>query len=108
MDAVVRRAVVAGFGCALVTVHRGGCAQGGGSQSDNEEKPFGSSQPSLNGALPALGSEDSLADYGGSVDVQFNEDGSFIGQYSGHTGKEPAGNNSSGATSPTTATATLE
>uniref|UniRef100_A0A452HLB7 Uncharacterized protein n=1 Tax=Gopherus agassizii TaxID=38772 RepID=A0A452HLB7_9SAUR len=79
-----------------------------GEYSDNEEKPFGSSQPSLNGALPALGSEDSLADYGGSVDVQFNEDGSFIGQYSGHTGKEPAGNNSSGATSPTTATAALE
>ncbi|XP_050784099.1 LOW QUALITY PROTEIN: neural cell adhesion molecule L1 [Gopherus flavomarginatus] len=77
-------------------------------ESDNEEKPFGSSQPSLNGALPALGSEDSLADYGGSVDVQFNEDGSFIGQYSGHTGKEPAGNNSSGATSPTTAAAALE
>uniref|UniRef100_A0A674JFQ2 Neurofascin/L1/NrCAM C-terminal domain-containing protein n=2 Tax=Terrapene triunguis TaxID=2587831 RepID=A0A674JFQ2_9SAUR len=75
---------------------------------DNEEKPFGSSQPSLNGALPALGSEDSLADYGGSVDVQFNEDGSFIGQYSGHTGKEPAGNDSSGATSPTNVTATLE
>uniref|UniRef100_A0A8C0G4M5 Neurofascin/L1/NrCAM C-terminal domain-containing protein n=1 Tax=Chelonoidis abingdonii TaxID=106734 RepID=A0A8C0G4M5_CHEAB len=75
---------------------------------DNEEKPFGSSQPSLNGALPALGSEDSLADYGGSVDVQFNEDGSFIGQYSGHMGKEPAGNNSSGATSPTTAAAALE
>uniref|UniRef100_A0A8C3HWU9 L1 cell adhesion molecule n=1 Tax=Chrysemys picta bellii TaxID=8478 RepID=A0A8C3HWU9_CHRPI len=79
-----------------------------GEYSDNEEKPFGSSQPSLNGALPALGSEDSLADYGGSVDVQFNEDGSFIGQYSGHTGKEPAGNDSSGATSPTNATAALE
>ncbi|TFJ96050.1 EIN3-binding F-box protein 1 [Platysternon megacephalum] len=79
-----------------------------GEYSDNEEKPFGSSQPSLNGALPALGSEDSLADYGGSVDVQFNEDGSFIGQYSGHTGKEPAGNDSSGATSPTNANAALE
>uniref|UniRef100_A0A8C3SFC7 Neurofascin/L1/NrCAM C-terminal domain-containing protein n=1 Tax=Chelydra serpentina TaxID=8475 RepID=A0A8C3SFC7_CHESE len=76
--------------------------------SDNEEKPLGSSQPSLNGAMPALGSEDSLADYGGSVDVQFNEDGSFIGQYSGHTGKEAAGNDSSGATSPTNATAALD
>uniref|UniRef100_A0A8C8RSU6 Neural cell adhesion molecule L1 n=1 Tax=Pelusios castaneus TaxID=367368 RepID=A0A8C8RSU6_9SAUR len=56
----------------------------------------------------ALGSDDSLADYGGSVDVQFNEDGSFIGQYSGHKGKEAAGNDSSGATSPVTATAALE
>ncbi|KAM7133943.1 LOW QUALITY PROTEIN: neural cell adhesion molecule L1, partial [Macrochelys suwanniensis] len=79
-----------------------------GEYSDNEEKPLGSSPPSPNGAMPALGSEDSLADYGGSVDVQFNEDGSFIGQYSGHTGKEAAGNDSSGATSPTNATAALE
>ncbi|XP_067399283.1 neural cell adhesion molecule L1-like, partial [Emydura macquarii macquarii] len=79
-----------------------------GEYSDNEEKPFGSSQPSLNGEAKALGSDDSLADYGGSVDVQFNEDGSFIGQYSGQKGKEAAGNDSSGATSPVTATATLE
>uniref|UniRef100_A0A8C8RSU5 Neural cell adhesion molecule L1 n=1 Tax=Pelusios castaneus TaxID=367368 RepID=A0A8C8RSU5_9SAUR len=64
--------------------------------------------PSLNGEVKALGSDDSLADYGGSVDVQFNEDGSFIGQYSGHKGKEAAGNDSSGATSPVTATAALE
>uniref|UniRef100_A0A8C8RPQ4 L1 cell adhesion molecule n=1 Tax=Pelusios castaneus TaxID=367368 RepID=A0A8C8RPQ4_9SAUR len=79
-----------------------------GEYSDNEEKPFSSSQPSLNGEVKALGSDDSLADYGGSVDVQFNEDGSFIGQYSGHKGKEAAGNDSSGATSPVTATAALE
>uniref|UniRef100_A0ACB8ENB8 Neural cell adhesion molecule L1 n=1 Tax=Sphaerodactylus townsendi TaxID=933632 RepID=A0ACB8ENB8_9SAUR len=76
--------------------------------SDNEEKPFSSSQPSLNGDIKALGSDDSLADYGGSVDVQFNEDGSFIGQYSGQKGKEGGGNDSSGATSPTNVVAALE
>ncbi|KAM9327246.1 neural cell adhesion molecule L1 [Gastrophryne carolinensis] len=72
-----------------------------GEYSDNDEKPFTSSQPSLNGDVKALGSDDSLADYGGSVDVQFNEDGSFIGQYSGKKEKEAnGGNESSGATSP--------
>lgn len=77
--------------------------------SDNEEKAFGSSQPSLNGDLKPLGSDDSLADYGGSVDVQFNEDGSFIGQYSGKKEKEAAGgNDSSGAASPINPAGTLE
>ncbi|XP_056665381.1 neural cell adhesion molecule L1 isoform X2 [Monodelphis domestica] len=72
-----------------------------GEYSDNEEKGFGSSQPSLNGDIKPLGSDDSLADYGGSVDVQFNEDGSFIGQYSGKKEKEATGgNDSSGTTSP--------
>ncbi|CAM5072608.1 unnamed protein product [Natator depressus] len=79
-----------------------------GEYSEKEEKPFGGSQPSLDGAVPALGSDDSLADYGGSDDVQFNEDGSFIGQYIGRTGKEAASNASSGATSPTNAPAALE
>ncbi|XP_034393266.1 neural cell adhesion molecule L1-like [Cyclopterus lumpus] len=50
-------------------------------ESDGEEKRSGS-QPSLNGESK-LGSDDSLAEYGDSVDIQFNEDGSFIGQYSG-------------------------
>ena len=55
------------------------------------------------------GSDDSLADYGGSVDVQFNEDGSFIGQYSGKKEKEAAGgNDSSGATSPINPAVALE
>ncbi|XP_058514927.1 neural cell adhesion molecule L1 [Ochotona princeps] len=80
-----------------------------GEYSDNEEKAFGSSQPSLNGDIKALGSDDSLADYGGSVDVQFNEDGSFIGQYSGQKEKEAAGgNDSSGAASPINPAVTLE
>lgn len=78
-------------------------------RSDNEEKAFGSSQPSLNGDIKPLGSDDSLADYGGSVDVQFNEDGSFIGQYSGKKEKEAAGgNDSSGATSPINPAVALE
>ncbi|XP_006877252.1 PREDICTED: neural cell adhesion molecule L1 isoform X1 [Chrysochloris asiatica] len=80
-----------------------------GEYSDNEEKAFGSSQPSLIGDIKPLGSDDSLADYGGSVDVQFNEDGSFIGQYSGKKEKEAAGgNDSSGATSPVNPAVTLE
>uniref|UniRef100_A0A8C0W415 Neural cell adhesion molecule L1 n=1 Tax=Castor canadensis TaxID=51338 RepID=A0A8C0W415_CASCN len=80
-----------------------------GEYSDNEEKAFGSSQPSLNGDIKPLGSDDSLADYGGSVDVQFNEDGSFIGQYSGKKEKEAAGgNDSSGATSPINPAVALE
>uniref|UniRef100_A0A2K5RLI9 Neural cell adhesion molecule L1 n=1 Tax=Cebus imitator TaxID=2715852 RepID=A0A2K5RLI9_CEBIM len=80
-----------------------------GEYSDNEEKAFGSSQPSLNGDIKPLGSDDSLADYGGSVDVQFNEDGSFIGQYSGKKEKEVAGgNDSSGATSPINPAVALE
>ncbi|KAF3812446.1 hypothetical protein GH733_019582 [Mirounga leonina] len=80
-----------------------------GEYSDNEEKAFGSSQPSLNGDIKPLGSDDSLADYGGSVDVQFNEDGSFIGQYSGKKEKEAAGgNDSSGAASPINPAGALE
>ncbi|XP_075040935.1 neural cell adhesion molecule L1 isoform X2 [Mixophyes fleayi] len=80
-----------------------------GEYSDNDEKPFNSSQPSLNGDVKPLGSDDSLADYGGSVDVQFNEDGSFIGQYSGKKEKEATGgNDSSGATSPVNPTIPAE
>ncbi|XP_035863866.1 neural cell adhesion molecule L1-like protein isoform X13 [Sander lucioperca] len=52
--------------------------------SDSEEKPLkGSSLCSLNDALGDSISRDSLVDYadGGR---EFNEDGSFIGEYSGH------------------------
>uniref|UniRef100_A0A672SK23 Neural cell adhesion molecule L1.1-like n=1 Tax=Sinocyclocheilus grahami TaxID=75366 RepID=A0A672SK23_SINGR len=46
-------------------------------------------------------SNDSLADYGDSVDIQFNEDGSFIGQYSGRKDPNSHGTHgSSGTTSP--------
>lgn len=65
--------------------------------SDGDEKRS-DSQPSICGDSK-LGSDDSLAEYGNSVDIQFNEDGSFIGQYSG---RRPVshGNESSGPTSP--------
>ncbi|XP_061683068.1 neural cell adhesion molecule L1.1-like isoform X1 [Syngnathoides biaculeatus] len=68
-----------------------------GEYSDTDEKRT-ESQPSLCGDSK-LGSDDSLAEYGDSVDIQFNEDGSFIGQYSGRA-TAPAGNESSGPTSP--------
>ncbi|KAG7521394.1 neural cell adhesion molecule L1-like isoform X2 [Solea senegalensis] len=73
-----------------------------GEYSDGDEKRS-DSQPSLCGESK-LGSDDSLAEYGDSVDIQFNEDGSFIGQYSGR-GPVPHGNESSGPASPVTATA---
>ncbi|XP_030330139.1 neural cell adhesion molecule L1 isoform X1 [Strigops habroptila] len=66
-------------------------------ESDGEEKASRSSGRSLGAAGAALGSDDSLAGYGGSADVQFNEDGSFIGQYSGTRGSGPA---SPGAAAP--------
>uniref|UniRef100_A0A8C4TZK4 Neurofascin/L1/NrCAM C-terminal domain-containing protein n=1 Tax=Falco tinnunculus TaxID=100819 RepID=A0A8C4TZK4_FALTI len=69
----------------------------GGTGSDGEEKASGSSGRSLGAAGAALGSDDSLAGYGGSADVQFNEDGSFIGQYSGTRGTAAG---SSGPASP--------
>uniref|UniRef100_A0A3Q3DT05 Neural cell adhesion molecule L1.1-like n=1 Tax=Hippocampus comes TaxID=109280 RepID=A0A3Q3DT05_HIPCM len=68
-----------------------------GEYSDTDEKRS-ESQPSLCGDSK-LGSDDSLAEYGDSVDIQFNEDGSFIGQYSGRA-PAPAGHESSGPASP--------
>ncbi|XP_053705059.1 neural cell adhesion molecule L1.1-like isoform X2 [Synchiropus splendidus] len=69
-------------------------------ESDADEKRS-DSQPSLCGDSK-LGSDDSLAEYGDSVDIQFNEDGSFIGQYSGRA-PVPPGNESSGPASPVNA-----
>ncbi|XP_041093113.1 neural cell adhesion molecule L1-like isoform X2 [Polyodon spathula] len=72
-----------------------------GEYSENEEKPDSGSQTSIIADLKPLGSDDSLADYGGSVDVQFNEDGSFIGQYSDKKeSSTAAGHESSGPASP--------
>uniref|UniRef100_A0A3Q1B9B8 Neural cell adhesion molecule L1.1-like n=1 Tax=Amphiprion ocellaris TaxID=80972 RepID=A0A3Q1B9B8_AMPOC len=68
--------------------------------NDGDEKRS-DSQPSLCNESK-LGSDDSLAEYGDSVDIQFNEDGSFIGQYSGR-GPVPHGNESSGPASPVNA-----
>lgn len=67
------------------------------SPSDTDEKRS-ESQPSLCGDSKRS-SDDSLAEYGDSVDIQFNEDGSFIGQYSGRA-PAPVGNESSGPASP--------
>ncbi|XP_046703042.1 neural cell adhesion molecule L1-like protein isoform X2 [Silurus meridionalis] len=50
--------------------------------SDNDEKPLKGSQHTLSGDLKRGDSGDSIVDYG-DEDVQFNEDGSFIGEYAG-------------------------
>ncbi|XP_046881494.1 neural cell adhesion molecule L1-like protein isoform X2 [Hypomesus transpacificus] len=54
--------------------------------SDNDEKPLKGSQHSLNGEIKAGDSGDSMADYG-DEEGQFNEDGSFIGEYAGRKEK---------------------
>lgn len=54
--------------------------------SDNDEKPLKGSQHSLSGEMKAGDSGDSLVDYG-DEEVQFNEDGSFIGEYAGRKEK---------------------
>ncbi|XP_056129543.1 neural cell adhesion molecule L1-like protein [Lampris incognitus] len=54
--------------------------------SDNDEKPLKGSQASLSGKMKAGDSGDSLVDYG-DEDGQFNEDGSFIGEYAGRKEK---------------------
>ncbi|XP_056886175.1 neural cell adhesion molecule L1-like protein isoform X2 [Takifugu flavidus] len=54
--------------------------------SDNDEKPLKGSQRSLSREIKAADSGDSLVDYG-DEDVQFNEDGSFIGEYAGRKEK---------------------
>ncbi|XP_073810564.1 neural cell adhesion molecule L1-like protein isoform X11 [Danio rerio] len=67
--------------------------------SDNDEKPLKSSQHSLNGDLKGGDSGDSMVDYC-DEDAHFNEDGSFIGEYSGRKDRasmEIKGNNQSTA-----------
>lgn len=67
--------------------------------SDNDEKPLKSSQHSLNGDLKGGDSGDSMVEYG-DEDTHFNEDGSFIGEYSGRKERvsmEIKGNNQSTA-----------
>ncbi|KAL2090878.1 hypothetical protein ACEWY4_013141 [Coilia grayii] len=70
--------------------------------SDEDNKPLQGSQTSLDGNVKE--SDDSLVDYGEGNDGQFNEDGSFIGQYTVKKDKEETeGNESSEATSPVNA-----
>ncbi|KAM4587985.1 neural cell adhesion molecule L1-like protein isoform 2-T8 [Odontesthes bonariensis] len=54
--------------------------------SDNDEKPLKGSQRSLSREIKAGDSGDSLVDYG-DEEGQFNEDGSFIGEYAGRKEK---------------------
>uniref|UniRef100_A0A4W3JPS8 Neural cell adhesion molecule L1-like protein n=1 Tax=Callorhinchus milii TaxID=7868 RepID=A0A4W3JPS8_CALMI len=76
-----------------------------GEYSDNEDRPLKGSQQSLTEDVKPTGSDDSLAKYGeGGSEGQFNEDGSFIGQYSGNKENGAVdGNESSTATSPVNA-----
>ncbi|XP_075945507.1 neuronal cell adhesion molecule-like isoform X10 [Anarhichas minor] len=72
-------------------------------ESDNEDhKPLKGSRTPSNGTVKRDDSDDSLVDYGEGGDGQFNEDGSFIGQYSGKSAiRETAeGHESSEAPSP--------
>ncbi|XP_041652042.1 neuronal cell adhesion molecule-like isoform X12 [Cheilinus undulatus] len=74
-----------------------------GEYSDNEDhKPLKGSRTPSNGTVKRDDSDDSLVDYGEGGDGQFNEDGSFIGQYSGKSvSRETAeGHESSEAPSP--------
>ncbi|XP_014340104.1 neurofascin homolog (chicken) a isoform X4 [Latimeria chalumnae] len=72
--------------------------------SDEDNKPLQGSQTSLDGTIKQQESDDSLVDYGEGGDGQFNEDGSFIGQYTVKKDKEETeGNESSEATSPVNA-----
>ncbi|XP_072564543.1 neurofascin homolog (chicken) a isoform X17 [Paramormyrops kingsleyae] len=69
---------------------------------DEDNKPLQGSQTSLDGNVKE--SDDSLVDYGDGGNGQFNEDGSFIGQYTVKKDKEETeGNESSEATSPVNA-----
>ncbi|XP_006018755.1 neural cell adhesion molecule L1-like protein isoform X3 [Alligator sinensis] len=54
-----------------------------GEYSDSDEKPLKGSLQSINGDIKATESADSLVDYGEGDHGMFNEDGSFIGAYSG-------------------------
>ncbi|XP_036068189.1 neuronal cell adhesion molecule isoform X13 [Oryzias melastigma] len=57
-----------------------------GEYSDSEDhKPLKGSRTPSNGTVKRDDSDDSLVDYSEGGDRQFNEDGSFIGQYSGKT-----------------------
>lgn len=71
--------------------------------SDNEDhKPLKGSRTPSNGTVKREDSDDSLVDYGEGGDGQFNEDGSFIGQYSGKSASKDGheGHESSEAPSP--------
>uniref|UniRef100_A0A096LY51 Neural cell adhesion molecule L1 n=1 Tax=Poecilia formosa TaxID=48698 RepID=A0A096LY51_POEFO len=51
--------------------------------SKEEERGLQRAQPSVEAILKRSDSDDSLVEYGEGGEIQFNEDGSFIGQYTG-------------------------
>uniref|UniRef100_A0A8C2KY19 Neuronal cell adhesion molecule n=1 Tax=Cyprinus carpio TaxID=7962 RepID=A0A8C2KY19_CYPCA len=59
-----------------------------GEYSDEDHKPLKGSRTPSSGTVKRDGSDDSLVDYGDSGDTEFNEDGSFIGQYSGRSDRD--------------------
>ncbi|XP_016340481.1 neuronal cell adhesion molecule-like isoform X3 [Sinocyclocheilus anshuiensis] len=59
-----------------------------GEYSDEDRKPLKGSRTPSSGTVKRDGSDDSLVDCGDSGDTQFNEDGSFIGQYSGRSDRD--------------------
>lgn len=48
-----------------------------------EERGLQRAQPSVDAIMKRSDSDDSLVEYGEGGEIQFNEDGSFIGQYTG-------------------------
>ncbi|XP_062849046.1 neuronal cell adhesion molecule-like isoform X1 [Trichomycterus rosablanca] len=69
-----------------------------------DHKPLKGSRTPSSGTVKRDDSDDSLVDYGEAGDGQFNEDGSFIGQYSGKTDRDTVqGHESSEAPSPVNA-----
>ncbi|KAK5863915.1 hypothetical protein PBY51_000902 [Eleginops maclovinus] len=48
-----------------------------------EERGLQRGQPSIEAIMKRSDSDDSLVEYGDGCEIQFNEDGSFIGQYTG-------------------------
>ncbi|XP_056595261.1 neuronal cell adhesion molecule-like isoform X12 [Triplophysa dalaica] len=69
--------------------------------SDEDHKPLKGSRTPSSGTVKRDDSDDSLVDYADSGDTQFNEDGSFIGQYSGKSDRSgPRGHDSSEPPSP--------
>uniref|UniRef100_A0A8C7UU32 Neurofascin n=1 Tax=Oncorhynchus mykiss TaxID=8022 RepID=A0A8C7UU32_ONCMY len=49
-----------------------------------EETKVGRGQTTVDTMMKRTDSDDSLVDYGDGQEIEFNEDGSFIGQYTGH------------------------
>ncbi|CAB1329841.1 unnamed protein product [Coregonus sp. 'balchen'] len=49
-----------------------------------EETKVGRGQTTVDTMMKRTDSDDSLVDYGDGREIEFNEDGSFIGQYTGH------------------------